>query len=305
MEPHWASSVGKVESRRSFFRAGREAAASWWQRIHGYVYARWPYGYIGAAIGEKRLFKALRVLFSPWLIKALSPRRWAEGYHGKVLPTAEAVKLVHIQEPVEAALPERVIPFATARDLILRDPDHLVALDCPCRLSRENPCLPLDVCLIVGEPFASFVLSHHPEHARAISPEEAERILRAEAQRGHVHHAFFKEGMLRRFYAICNCCSCCCGAMQAQRHGTPMLIPSGYVAAVDEALCQGCGTCAEICPFGAITFTGRPVVDIALCMGCGVCTSHCPNGALSLARDEAKPEPLDVEALLRRPVEAG
>ncbi|MBC7316419.1 MAG: 4Fe-4S binding protein, partial [Chloroflexi bacterium] len=277
--PRWKASVTRASSRRAFFRAGREGAVSWWQRIHGYVYARWPYGYIGAAIGKKRAHKALRLLFWPWLVKALWPKRWAAGYHGKVLPTPEAVKLVHIQEPVMAALPEQVIPFATARDLILQEPDHLVVLDCPCRLSRENPCLPLDVCLIVGEPFASFVLSHHPEHARAISPEEAEGILRAEAGRGHVHHAFFKEGMLGRFYAICNCCSCCCGAMQAQQHGTPMLISSGYVAEVEAALCQGCGTCARVCPFGAITFDEQPIVDRAVCMGCGVCVNHCPAGA--------------------------
>jgi len=298
--PRWAASVTRASSCRAFFRAGRERAVSWWQRIHGYVYARWPYGYIGAAIGKKRVHKALRLLFWPWLAKALWPKRWAAGYHGKVLPTPEAVKLVHIQEPVMAALPEQVIPFATARDLILQEPDHLVVLDCPCRLSRENPCLPLDVCLIVGEPFASFVLSHHAEHARAISPEEAEEILRAEAGRGHVHHAFFKEGMLGRFYAICNCCSCCCGAMQAQKHGTPMLISSGYVAAVEAALCQGCGTCAKVCPFGAIAFDGRPTVDRAVCMGCGVCVNHCPAGALSLQRDEAKPAPLEVEAFLRQ-----
>ena len=36
--------------------------------------------------------------------------------------------------------------------------------------------------------------------------------------------------MLGRFYAICNCCKCCCGAMQAHLNGVPMLASSGYVA---------------------------------------------------------------------------
>jgi hypothetical protein len=26
---------------------------------------------------------------------------------------------------------------------------------------------------------------------------------------------YYKDAMLGRFYAICNCCACCCGAMQA------------------------------------------------------------------------------------------
>ncbi len=48
---------------------------------------------------------------------------------------------------------------------------------------------------------------------------------------------YYKDAMLNRFYAICNCCSCCCGAMNAWNNGTPMLASSGYVAVVDEELC--------------------------------------------------------------------
>ncbi len=281
-------------ARRAFWQAGR--AKSLWDRLHGLVYAIWPYGYIGAAIGARPARLWQRLLFAPWLVKALLPSRWVAGYHGKVLPTAQAVKLIQVREPVVAVVPEQVIPFATARDLILQHPDHIVALDCPCRVAREHPCLPLDVCLIVGEPFAGLVLSHHPQHSRAITSAEAEAILRAEAARGHVHHAFFKEGMLGRFYAICNCCACCCGAMTGHQHGLPMLISSGYVAQVDAARCKGCGTCAAICPFGAIRFDGRPRVDAVACMGCGVCVGHCSVGALRLSRDARKPAPLEVEA---------
>jgi ferredoxin len=152
----------------------------------------------------------------------------------------------------------------------------------------------VDVCLVVGEPFASFVLEHNASGARAITPEEAVEILEAEAQRGHVHHAFFKEAMLDRFYAICNCCSCCCGAIQAQRNGTPMLISSGYVSQLEETHCVSCGACVAACPFGAMTLNGRVAIDSFACMGCGVCVAACPEGALSLVRDESKPAPLEV-----------
>ncbi len=286
-------------STRNWWRIARASGQSFWEFLHGYVYGRWLYGYIGAAIGERRALRRLRPLFAPFTAPIASPHRWANSYHGKVVSTQQATQLITINQEVQITIPEQVIPFETARDLVLLHPDHIVVIDCPCRLARENPCLPLDVCLVVGEPFASFILSHHREKARQISPEEAVQILEQEAKRGHVHHAFFKDAMLDRFYAICNCCSCCCGAIRAQRHGTPMLISSGYVARVDHARCQACGLCAKRCPFEAITVNeGKTTIDETKCMGCGVCARSCPTGSISMVRAPEKPAPLDIESLL-------
>ena len=86
----------------------------------------------------------------------------SDTYHGKVIPLQTARELVSVKENVCVGDLEKVIPYQLARAIVLDHPDHIVALDCPCRVARENPCLPLDVCLIVGEPFASFTLEHHP-----------------------------------------------------------------------------------------------------------------------------------------------
>jgi ferredoxin len=226
---------------------------------------------------------------------------FADGYHGKVVPLEAARQLVTVQEDVDLGDLEQILPYDRARDLVLQHPDHIVALECPCRSVRPNPCLPLDVCLIVGEPFASFVMEHHSRRARWIDQQEAVGILAAEQARGHVSHAYFKDAMLGRFYAICNCCSCCCGAMQAQRNGTPMIASSGYVARVDEGLCAGCGECAEVCQFAAITVDdGFACIDVAACMGCGVCVAHCSQAALSLLREPGKGEPLEIRELMVR-----
>jgi Pyruvate/2-oxoacid:ferredoxin oxidoreductase delta subunit len=216
------------------------------------------------------------------------------------MPLEKVTRLVSVREPIAVKDLEQVIPYSRARDLILKNPDHIVVLDCPCRSARANPCLPLDVCLIVGEPFASFVGEHHPERSRWITPEEAVEILHAEDERGHAHHAFFKDAMLGRFYAICNCCACCCGAIRAHRNGTPLLASSGYVSTVDDEQCIGCGDCNDFCQFFALTLTdGHAAIDTELCMGCGVCVSHCPQGALSLQRQSAKGEPLDIDCLFQ------
>jgi NAD-dependent dihydropyrimidine dehydrogenase PreA subunit len=278
--------------------------------FHGYIYAKWPYLYIGVGTGEHKLAKILQPIFL-LLSSIFDPKEaedkenagyaWANAYHGKVVPVDEAKRLVSIQEDIAIKDLEHVIPFSKAKDIILKNPERIAALECPCRASRPNPCTPLDVCLIIGDPFASFILDHQPEKSRQISPEDAMEILQAEHERGHVHHAFFKDAMLNRFYAICNCCSCCCGAFQAQRNGSPMLMASGYTACMDEDLCEGCGTCVDHCQFSAIEMIeGKALVIEEDCYGCGVCIDLCPNTAIRLLRDPAKGTPLEINKLMEQ-----
>ncbi len=139
-----------------------------------------------------------------------------------------------------------------ARALIQGNPDHILLVKCPCRMSKEDPCLPIDVGLVIGEPYASFILQHYQSRARKISQEEACSILEKEDARGRVHHAFFSEMMLGRFFAICNCCSCYCIAMEAHKRGPPMLASSCYVAHVDELRCSACCICEPFCQYGAL-----------------------------------------------------
>jgi ferredoxin len=283
--------------------AGRVPGFTGFDRLHAYVYGRWTYLYIAIGVGEHPIARLLGPVLR-WLQprpRPGSPPRptSADGYHGKVIPVDTARRLVRVMEPVTVADLERVIPYPVARSLILRQPDHLVALECPCRAARPDACQPLDVCLIVGEPFASFVVEQHPQRSRWITPAEAEAVLEAEHRRGHVQHAFFKDAMLGRFYAICNCCPCCCGAMQAQRSGTPMLASSGFRAVLEAGECAGCGSCADACPFGAIEMCdGLPRLAGQACMGCGVCVTRCPHGALRLVPAPERGVPLDLDAIL-------
>ena len=314
-------------STRAWLREARQAKDySFFDLVHGYIYARFPYLYIGIGTGRHPLARRFAPLVSR-VAKLLAPRgdgapapvppgeippgalpnvtpggmQFAHTYHGKVMPLETARELVSIRQEIRVADLEKVIPYQRARAIILQNPDHIVALECPCRAARENPCLPMDVCLIVGEPFASFITEHEPKRSRWITAAEAAEILRAENERGHVAHAFFKDAMLGRFYAICNCCACCCGAMQAHRNGTPMITASGYRAAVNEDLCIGCGTCETVCQFGAVTVApgdGLARVDADLCMGCGVCVNHCPQDGMSLVRDPSRGEPLEIHKLM-------
>ncbi len=278
--------------------------------LHGYIYGRWTHLYIAIGTGRHPLAKKLAPL-AAWVEKQSTAGKpaiadtdavsMADTYHGKALPLASARQLVLINEDINIPDLEQVIPYKRARAIILKNPAHVVALNCPCRAAKPNPCLPLDVCLVVGEPFASFVMEHNPDQARWITQQQAVEILEAEDRRGHVHHAFFKDAMLGRFYAICNCCACCCGALHAHQTGTPMLASSGYVAQVDEDLCMSCADCVDHCQFGALSMGSLySQVDVEKCMGCGVCVEKCQVEALSLKRDPGKGEPLEILALMEK-----
>jgi ferredoxin len=298
-------------STRAFWREGRKLEDfTLLDFVHGYIYGRWPHEYIGTAIRPKSTPIWKRPLAYFGLLLAMRKKGetppghdvFADHYHGKVMPLDAAERLVTLKVDLELRGLEQIIPYPVARDIVLRHPEHIAVLECPCRSARENPCLPLDVCVIVGEPFASFIVEHHPKKARWITQDEAVGILRDEHERGHVQHAFFKDAMLGRFYAICNCCSCCCGAIQSTLHGTPMLASSGYVCRVDVPSCVRCEACVKACPFGALSMGEEGLrIDLERCMGCGVCVSKCPKGALSLVRDLSKPEPLEVGALVGSP----
>ncbi|HOO20751.1 MAG TPA: ATP-binding protein [Kiritimatiellia bacterium] len=62
---------------------------------------------------------------------------------------------------------------------------------------------------------------------------------------------------------------------------------SGREAAIREADCAGCGRCAALCRFEAVSAVARDSdgarvfrIDSAACEGCGVCTWNCPATAI-------------------------
>ncbi len=228
-------------------------------------------------------------------------------YHGKVVKLTDALQLVTQKENISIEPPETVVPYKQARQIILENPSSLAVGVCPCRSVAENPCLgpdEMEVCMFVGDPGAAFIAEFNPSF-RAITQEEAIKILEDCHERGFVHCAYFKKDFARRFVAICNCCSCCCLGMKSWNlfgEDVPILAPSGYVAEIGDD-CIGCGDCVGSCGFFALSMDEDnqvAVVDQSKCMGCGVCEDKCPSGAISLRLDPSKGEPLDLAALLEK-----
>lgn len=255
--------------------------------LHGYIYGRWTRQYLYVLL--IKIFPRLKERGWKW---------WTNRYHGKVLTPELAQAVFTLDHDISLRDLEQIIPYEQAREIVLSSPTAVAVYECNCRLARKQHCEPTQVCMIIGQPGVDFLLEHHPEISRRLTQAEALDLLAAEHARGHVHIAWFKDALNDRFFAICNCCACCCGGIEAMvKYGQPMVTASGFVAEVDAQVCVGCGVCADKCPFGAITVDETAMITWDKCLGCGVCISQCPVNALSLRRDAAKGTPMDVRTM--------
>ena len=85
------------------------------------------------------------------------------------------------------------------------------------------------------------------------------------------------------------------------------------VAHSDENMCNGCSTCGNVCPYGAITYEDKEfrmpdrttkmrriaVVNEAVCQGCGCCTVTCMSGAMDLKGFMNKQIMAEVDAICK------
>ena len=85
------------------------------------------------------------------------------------------------------------------------------------------------------------------------------------------------------------------------------------VAHSNENMCNGCSQCANVCPYGAITYVEKEFrmpdrttkirrvasVNPAVCQGCGACTVTCPSGAMDLFGFSNKQIMAEVDAICK------
>ena len=87
--------------------------------------------------------------------------------------------------------------------------------------------------------------------------------------------------------AICNCRPGDCLGLRTLALDVETMHRGEQLAAVDGALCNGCGLCQAACHFGAIGrggsgANGRAAIAVEKCFGCGLCRNSCPRQAIHL-----------------------
>jgi len=75
-----------------------------------------------------------------------------------------------------------------------------------------------------------------------------------------------------------------CAGKVAAVLSKPYVEAEGNTAEVDADACTGCGTCVQVCPYGAIERgeDRKAVVTSVLCKGCGTCVATCPERAIDI-----------------------
>ena len=178
---------------------------------------------------------------------------------------------------------------------IIEDADFIGVGTCFCRHKNYHlgiPCklnAPMETCLTFGNVARS--LAEHGGYTRPIDKSEALEIL--EMSYGY-NLVQMGENVRERPAFMCNCCGCCCEALEAVRRFAPMqpIATTNYLPKINPDECVSCGKCEKVCPVLAISMQEReasvdkkkPVIDESICLGCGVCARNCPKKAITLQR---------------------
>jgi ferredoxin len=201
---------------------------------------------------------------------------------------------VYVQEPtLKNENMIHILDYERASHII-EEAAHIGLGTCYCRhkmLHAGHPCeinAPLDVCLTFGDVARS--LAEHGQHARLIDKSEAMDVLERSYAANLVQ---IGENVREDPAFICNCCGCCCEALQAARKFSPMqpVATTNYIPNISKE-CVGCGKCEKACPVLAISMIKNEVgkltarVDHEVCLGCGICVRNCPKHAMELKRRE-------------------
>ena len=193
---------------------------------------------------------------------------------------------VSVKNPKSVPLPMKLV-----ERLLSEIEDKFILDECICRNHNKSDDPPRDIgCIVLGAALNRM----HPSHGHRVNDEEAIEHLHRAGNAGliaNIAHVWidplafgtrFKDLM---FICLCDDTNCLYRTFMKKRG--PNLNEAfkklpGISVTVNNKLCNGCGTCKELCFVDAIEIIDNKSVIDDNCKGCGRCVEHCPMKALEL-----------------------
>ena len=140
--------------------------------------------------------------------------------------------------------------------------------DCSCQ-EEEYGCLKPKVCLL----FKSDKRRSGPDFRR-VDRDFAEDILREAESKHLVPMPFHDQSHPDKVLGIC---FFYLDSVSGLLDTLPVCGRGEFIELTDREACIACGSCQDVCYFGARTITDNElVVDRGRCYGCGLCQTVCP-----------------------------
>jgi len=239
-------------------------------------------------------FKKMSQLFSRYMLAedGSFPLNYGRGQQ------LGRMRTIPHEEAVEPADFVEVLDYEKARAIIEENTKFSIGY-CACRHEKlhlgEKKCdVPLDTCTSYGRGADYLVRNNLAREA-----DRSEMLDNLERSRDF-GLVFLADNTKRNPTFICNCCSCCCNALESMRKFdySHFVVSSTLVPAFSDGTCKGCGSCAKVCPVNAIEMVElegpgpkkkkRPRVHEATCLGCGVCALQCETKSIHLVQDKKR-----------------
>lgn len=199
---------------------------------------------------------------------------------------------IFVQEPMLPTTNTLTVLDYERASHIIRTARHIGVGMCYCRHKMSHigqACnAPMNICMTFGNT-ADSLIRH--EYARRIDAAECLDLLAQAYEHSLVQ---FGENAQENVSFLCNCCGCCCEAMQAARRFAILnpIHTTNFLPTLTPEACTGCGKCISACPVEAMSLVSahdplRPQarkahLNVETCLGCGVCVRSCPHNALKL-----------------------
>lgn len=274
--------------------------------IHNYLYFIFYAPYIKVALVGTRFLTRYCAWVKP---VSLVGKAVFNRYHSKVLTRQDTQKILTLNKDIRfiSNQNKKIVPYKYATKIIFQDPEHIVVMDCPCKLAMNAQEDTINSCLAVGKGISSFWMEHCRKYnPRKISQTEALELIDRLRAKGHITQAFFKVATGGSTGVICNCHPDTCVSLTASRLSKKisaqleMNAESGYSIQINRQKCDLGANCVEVCPVKALEIEdGTLQYRRDKCLGCEMCVEHCPQQALTAYRDPAKNLPLDMDMIER------